>query len=86
MNAPINALVGVFLDDNAPNTTATPSQNLDFSTDESRNFTTLKPQLKQLFFIGDGLTDSGVPQNFVAPISGTTTRGIATCRSSGPRR
>jgi hypothetical protein len=77
MNCPINALVGVFLDDNAPNSTPAPSQNLDFSTDASRNFSSLHPQLKQLFFIGDGLQDDGTPQTFVAP-KGATRLFLAT--------
>jgi len=70
MVAPINALVGVFLNDNAPNTSPTPATS-DYSTDAERNFSTLQPQLKQLFFIGDGLQDDGTPQTFVAPPGAT---------------
>lgn len=70
MWCPINALVGVFLDDKAPNATATPS-SLDFSSDASRDFQTLQPQLKQLFFIGDGLRADGTHQKFVAPPGAT---------------
>ncbi len=70
MNCPINALVGVFLDDNQPNYTTAP-QSLDFSTAGSRNFQVLSPQLKQLFFIGDGKTDGGTTQEFVPPPGAT---------------
>jgi hypothetical protein len=67
-NIPLNALVGVFMTDTP---TSTAPANLDFSTAASRNFTTLEPALQQVFFIGDGQTDSGVTQTFVAP-SGAT--------------
>jgi Flp pilus assembly protein TadG len=70
-NIPINALVGVFLSDEQPSKTDAPDQNLDFSSVDSRNFTTLSPGLKQIFFIGDGLTDAGVQQTFVAPPGAT---------------
>jgi hypothetical protein len=70
LKAPINALVGVFLDDRAPNLTRAPSK-LDFSTDASRNFDVLKPKLKQLFFIGDGKMNDGRFQQFVAPAGAT---------------
>ncbi|HQY88753.1 MAG TPA: pilus assembly protein TadG-related protein [Tepidisphaeraceae bacterium] len=76
MTAPINALVGVFLDDNAPNGTPAPA-NLDFSTEESRDFTTLKPKLKQIFFIGDGVNSNGTKQDFIAP-EGSTRLFLAT--------
>ena len=70
MNCPINALVGVFLSDDQPNLSMTPAK-LDFSTAGSRDFSTLKPALKQTFFIGDGLDSHGVHQNFVAPPGAT---------------
>ncbi len=68
--APLNAMMGIFLDDNPPNTTAM-APPLDFSTDAERNFTTLSPQLKQVFYIGNGLTDAGNLQTFVAPPGAT---------------
>jgi Flp pilus assembly protein TadG len=69
-NIPLNALVGVFLSNTEPDDNTAPA-NLDFSTVASRNFTTLQPALQQVFFIGDGLTDSGQQQTFIAP-SGAT--------------
>jgi hypothetical protein len=76
MKAPINALVGVFLDDNASNTTPAPA-NLDFSTAQSRNFNKLEPKLKQIFWIGDGKNSGGQHQEFVAP-EGATRLFLAT--------
>lgn len=70
VKAPINALVGVFLDDSTPTTTSTP-ENLDFSSESSRNFNSLSPKLKQIFFIGDGQNSSGGTQTFIAPTGAT---------------
>jgi hypothetical protein len=70
MTAPINALVGVYLGDDQPNFSA-PPRSLDFSTSLSRDFTTLQPELKQLFFIGDGLNSQGIKQQFIAPAGAT---------------
>lgn len=68
--APINSLVGVFLDDNPPNLTPAP-ENLDFSTPASRDFAQLRPKLKQIFFIGDGLRSDGARQQFIVPAGAT---------------
>jgi len=68
--APVNALIGVFLGPAAPNGTPAPA-TLDFSTPASRDYTTLSPQLKQVFFIGNGLTSGGVVQQVVAPPGAT---------------
>lgn len=70
LKAPINSVVAVFLDDNSPSSGSTPSK-LDFSTAESRDFTTLKPALKQPFFIGDGRTSGGEVQRFIPPAGAT---------------
>lgn len=76
MRAPINALVAVFLTDERPDKSAAPSK-LDFSTSASRDFATLKPQLKQIFFIGDGKNSAGMQQKFVVP-EGATRLFLAT--------
>lgn len=73
---PINSLVGIFLSDDAPDKDAAPS-NLDFRSDDSRDFSSLKPGLKQIFFIGDGLDSKGNHQSFVAP-KGATRLYLAT--------
>lgn len=68
---PINCTCGVFLDNSVPTSSPAPTTNLDFSTAASRDFTTLSPQLKQIFFIGDGLTSTGKQQQFVVPAGAT---------------
>ncbi|CAG0937617.1 hypothetical protein TFLX_06564 [Thermoflexales bacterium] len=67
-------LVGVFLDSNPP--TGTPPSSLHFSStnatgvinDSSRQ---IAPALRQVFFIGDGRTNTGDEQQFIVP-SGAT--------------
>ena len=71
VTAPVNALMGVFLDSNQPDLSAAPSA-LDFST-IGLTFASLSPELKQPFFIGDGLTGtgSGNVQSFIVPNGAT---------------
>jgi len=69
INAPINSLLGVFLSDEAPDASAAPSA-LNFF-ESGLNFTSLAPELKQVFFIGDGRTDSGELQTFYVPDGAT---------------
>ena len=73
MNAPVNALVGVFLDDSVPSASPAPP-GLDFSDGSlGTAFGQLCPGLKQPFFIGDGLTGrgSGAAQQFIVPPGAT---------------
>lgn len=63
------ALVGVFLDDNPPTTGGTPPP-LDI-TGAAMDFSTISPQLRQPFFIGDGKTSGGAAQQITVP-SGAT--------------
>lgn len=70
MNAPMNAVVGVFLGASQPNLSAAPAM-LDFTSAASREFTSISPALKQPFFIGDGKTSSGAFQQFVVPAGAT---------------
>jgi hypothetical protein len=65
---PINAMVGVFLDDTQPNYSPAPTAMRDYSTAAERD----KPiyndlQKKQPFFIGDGKTPGGSYQRFLVP-------------------
>ena len=70
--APIDSLIGVFLGPGQPNLTPAPSAVLDFSTAALRNFATLAPQLKQPFFIGNGLmNDLSTVQTFQSPVGAT---------------
>ena len=67
--APIDSLVGVFLDAQSGGSPA-PS-TLFFNTQVSRDYASLFPDLYQVFFIGDGLT-SGLAQQRVYVPSGAT--------------
>lgn len=70
VTAPLNALLGVFLDNTQPDSSGAPT-SLDFTGGTS--FPSLAPSLKQVFFIGDGLTGtgSGSVQSFVIPTGAT---------------
>jgi hypothetical protein len=68
---PQGPLTGVFLDDSIPNSGSAPA-TLDFTAAGlGTNFTTLSPQLGQIFYIGDGITSGGDFQTFIAPSSAT---------------
>jgi hypothetical protein len=81
VTAPADALMGVFLSASQPNLTAAPAA-LNFSTSVSRDFVTLSPLLKQVFFIGDGRTSAGVRQLFQVP-SGATRLFLGTMDGEG---
>ena len=70
IKAPINSMMAIFLDDNVPTSGSAPSP-LDFSTASSRDYTSLSPQLKQVFFVGDGRNSSGEAQQIIVPPSAT---------------
>ena len=65
----ISALIGVFLDSQQPTTTPAPS-DLNFEV-LTRDFLTLTPGLKQVFFIGNGVTSSSLIQKFYVPTGAT---------------
>jgi hypothetical protein len=68
---PIDALLGVFLDNNAPNTSPAPPTR-DYTDAASRNQTQYNDiQDKQPFYIGNGATTSGVTQQFLVPPNAT---------------
>ena len=71
-NLPLNLLLGVFLDASQPDGFTAPA-GIDFSTGSSLTFATLSPQLREIFFIGDGLTGNatGSVQQFIAPAGAT---------------
>ena len=70
LTGPIDALLGVFLNDSLPTANPTPA-SLDFSSAASRDYLTLSPALQQPFFIGDGLTSSLAVQQIIAPTGAT---------------
>lgn len=65
-----NALLGVFLGPSRPDLFTAPTA-MDFTTDSSRLYQSLTPELRQVFFIGDGIGAGGVRQTVVAPIGAT---------------
>lgn len=71
VRAPINSLLGVFLNDSQPDSSAAPA-TLNFET-LGTDFASFVPELKQVFFIGDGLTGDGVGelQEFLIPTGAT---------------
>jgi len=68
--APLNCLLGVFLDTNLPSQFSPPSE-LVFSNADQQNFLVLQPALRQPFFIGEGVTTNNVIQQFIAPPGAT---------------
>ena len=65
---PQGPLAGVFLDNSIPNTGSPPATlNFDLGID----FATLSPELRQVFYIGDGVTSGGDFQTFIAPAGAT---------------
>jgi Flp pilus assembly protein TadG len=71
VRAPINSMIAVFLDDNAPNSTPAPAA-LDFMSTTQRDYQSISPLLKQTFFIGDGRRSStGEVQGIVVPQGAT---------------
>lgn len=70
-SGPQGPLVGVFLDDTIPSAGPAPT-TLDFTTGGlGADFTMLSPQLRQVFYIGDGVTSGDVFQLFTAPAGAT---------------
>jgi hypothetical protein len=69
--APINSLIGIFLDNTPPNQRQNTAPGLDFGSAEKRDFKTLTPALGQIFFIGDGKDSGGTMQAFVVPQGAT---------------
>lgn len=72
VRAPVNALVGVFIDDSRPDNMLAPAA-LDFTNNLS--YIQLSPMLNQPFFIGDGLTgvntNTGQAQQVKIPAGAT---------------
>lgn len=68
---PQGPLAGVFLDDSTPSSGPAPA-TLDFTLGGlGIDFLSLAPALRQVFYIGDGVTSGNVFQQFVAPAGAT---------------
>jgi hypothetical protein len=70
ITAPFVSLLGVFLGPNPPDQEDAP-RPLDFRMPADRDYQVLAPELRQPFFIGDGLTSSGTVQHVIAPAGAT---------------
>ena len=70
VQTPIDSLNAVFLNNNVPDGTAAPTP-LNFSTQASRDYTSITPQLKQPFYVGTGETSGGQQQEIVVPAGAT---------------
>jgi hypothetical protein len=84
--APLNSLVGVFLGDDQPDLSRAPKPLVLRSS--GIGLLTLSPQLKQLFFIGTGVTKTGVSRRFTVPKDATrlflgTMAGSNWCNNQG---
>ena len=63
----LSSLLGVFLSDERPDLSPAPEQQ-----DRAlRDLPEVRPQLKQVFHIGDGMGSAGAPQQFYAPEGAT---------------
>ncbi len=91
VTAPVNSLVALFLGPDQPNLSPAPAA-LDFSVTGNvpggTEYRILSPQLKQVFFVGDGLTSSGVSQQIIIPEGATrlflgTMDGVGWFNNSG---
>lgn len=71
INAPLNSMLGVFLTNNLPDNPSTTADTLDFSTQSERDYTSIEPDLQQMFYAGDGQTSSGVQQQVTVPANAT---------------
>ncbi|MFO0065307.1 MAG: PEP-CTERM sorting domain-containing protein [Pirellulaceae bacterium] len=68
---PQGPLCGVFLDNSIPSSGPAPA-TIDFTpAGLGINFLSVSPQLRQVFYIGDGITSAGVIQTFYAPAGAT---------------
>lgn len=68
--APATSVVGIFLGPDTPTPGDEPPQ-LVFDTAAKRDFSELRPQLSQPFFIGDGRDEAGDQQRFIVPEGAT---------------
>ena len=72
--APLNSLIGIFLDNQQPNLAGPAPPALSFTAPGAVSYATLSPGLRQPFFIGDGLTFTGSGARQVIAIPAGATR------------
>ena len=71
LTAPVDALIGVFLNNTQPNTDGTPPAALNYGSNPLLNFASLSPLLNQPFFIGTGTNSDSSSKLFIAPTGAT---------------
>ncbi len=69
--APINSMIGVFLDDNVPDHDGSVPAGKDFSTQTDRDYSSYEPDLRQAFYVGAGQTSTGDQQTLIVPPGAT---------------
>lgn len=69
LKAPIDSLVGIFLNDNQP--TGSPVQRIDYTVAANRDYDVLMPALQEPFFIGDGRNAAAALQRVRIPAGAT---------------
>ena len=70
VTAPIGSLLGVFLNDDDPQSAMAPAA-LDYSTVKARDYDGVTPELGQVFFIGTGVSSTGTPHAITVPQGAT---------------
>ncbi len=85
ITCPVDALLGVFLGPDQPSNSPAPT-NLDYflldNVPGGVNYTSLAPDLQQLFYMGTGVNSSGVTQTITVP-AGATRFFLATMDGEG---
>jgi hypothetical protein len=69
--APINSMIGVFLDNNVPDKDGSVPAGKDFSTQSERDYMSVEPDLRQSFYVGAGQTSLGDQQTILVPAGAT---------------
>jgi len=69
--APINSIVGVFLNDTVPDKDGSVPAGKDFSTQTDRDYKSFEPDLRQSFYVGAGQTSLGDQQTILVPAGAT---------------
>jgi Flp pilus assembly protein TadG len=69
--APINSMIGVFLNDQVPDTAGAVPSGKDFSTQTERDYQSVEPDLRQSFYVGAGQTSVGDQQTIIVPPGAT---------------
>jgi Flp pilus assembly protein TadG len=69
--APINSMIGVFMDANVPDHDGPVPAGKDFSTQTERDYSSFEPDLRQSFYVGAGQTSLGDQQTIIVPEGAT---------------